>query len=152
MTGPLDRFTTSRSDDMEVESSGGSGDFAAASLAACWARACGVQTVPVIAAAAPITALRMMNVRRSMLSGRFDSLHNSGNILSFLSEDDVLISAAWWLMVGRKFSIALVSFALDCVDVPLRARLYIRCVPFVRIDVHREFEIRIHSHQHVAKN
>src|SRR5258707_4233400 len=69
---------------MEVESSGGNGDLAAASFAACCARASSVQTDPVIAAAAPITALRMMNVRRSIFSGRFDSAGRSGNTLSLV--------------------------------------------------------------------
>src|SRR4029077_2384221 len=91
ITGPLDLFTTSKSCDMEVESSGGNGLFSAASLAACWARASAVQTVPVIAAAAPITAFRMRTVRRSIFSGRFSSAENSGNTLSLSSEDFLLI-------------------------------------------------------------
>jgi hypothetical protein len=40
---------------------------------------------------APITALRIRNVRRSMFSGRFSSPENSGNTLSLLSEDFLLM-------------------------------------------------------------
>src|SRR5215471_10597864 len=80
---------------MEVESKGGNGLFAAASFAACAARASLVQIVPVIAAAAPITALRMRKVRRSMLSGTFSSVENSGNGLSLLAEDFLLIVVRW---------------------------------------------------------
>src|SRR4030095_7474252 len=100
---------------MEVESSGGNGDFSAASLAACWARASVVQTVPVIAAAAPITALRMRKVRRSIFSGRFSSAENSGNRLSFLSEDFLFIVLCR-LENLVKFLATLISLALDCVD------------------------------------
>src|SRR6516225_3364166 len=118
ITGPLDLFTTSRSCDIEVESSGGNGDFAAASFAACWARASVVQTVPVIAAAAPITAFRMRKVRRSIFSGRLNSLERSGNGLSFLSEDFVLINGGCWLefffAVQFNFLAILISLALDC--------------------------------------
>src|SRR6516225_3592733 len=104
---------------MEVESSGGNGLFAAASFAACAARASLVQIVPVIAAAAPITAFRMRNVRRSMFSGRFSSAENSGNGLSFLSDDFVLITVVCWLeffyAFWFNFLAALVSLALDCI-------------------------------------
>src|SRR4051812_38782163 len=41
----------------------------AASLAACWARASGVHDLPVSAAEAPITALRIKNDRRSTPAG-----------------------------------------------------------------------------------
>jgi hypothetical protein len=74
----LDLFTTSKSDDMEVESSGGNGDLAAASVAACRARASGVQVAPVITAAAPMTALRMMKARRLMFDGIADSAGKAG--------------------------------------------------------------------------
>src|SRR2546423_3933227 len=144
---------------MEVESSGGNGLFAAASLAACCARASIVQTVPVIAAAAPITALRMRNVRRSIFSGRFDSAGNSGNRGSLFVEDVSLIvvpAGFCWLVVELivrfKFLAALVSLALDCVDVTVGAGLYVGGVSFIGVDVHGEFKTRIYSHQHVSKN
>src|ERR1700757_1489236 len=80
MTGPLDLFTTSRSGDIEVESTLGAAD----SFAAWAARVSRVQTDPVITAAAPMTALRMMNDRRSMFSGSDDVSGNSGtNLLGF---------------------------------------------------------------------
>src|SRR5262245_61329355 len=106
---------------MEVESSGGSGDFCAASFAACAARPSLVQTAPVIAAAAPITALRMRNVRRSMFSGRFSSEENSGNGLSFLSDDFLLM-----VVVLGVFPRVSVQF-LSCSDI-LRFGLR-RCNP-----------------------
>src|ERR1041384_2041195 len=98
ITGPLDSFTMARSGDMVLESSLGLPvpGFAAASFAACAARASGVQIVPVIAAAAPITAWRIRNARRSIFSGRFDSAANSGNTLS-LSDDGLLIVVPVWL-------------------------------------------------------
>src|SRR6516225_5150314 len=87
ITGPFDCFTTFKFGDMEVESSGGNGDFAAASLAACAARASRVQVVPVITAAAPITALRMMKVRRSMFEPCDSDSGNCGNrSMSLLSD------------------------------------------------------------------
>jgi hypothetical protein len=89
ITGPLALFTTSKSDDMVVESSAGSGDFAAASFAACWARASGVQVLPVITAAAPMTALRMMKDRLFKFEGMAGSQGKPGNSPSFL--DFVLI-------------------------------------------------------------
>src|ERR1700757_3899254 len=88
---------------MEVESSGGNGLFSAASLAACAARASSVQTDPVIAAAAPITALRMMNVRRSIFSGRFYSADSPGNMSSLLAEDFLLIV----VIAGYKFLVCI---------------------------------------------
>src|SRR5262245_54356090 len=69
ITGPLDLFTTSRSGDIVVPSLGGSFLGWAASFAAWAARASGVQVVPVSAAAAPMTPLRMKNERRSTPGG-----------------------------------------------------------------------------------
>jgi hypothetical protein len=91
ITGPLDLFTTSKSDDMEVESNGGNGDFAAASFAACWARASGVQTFPVITAAAPMTALRMMKARRLIFDGIADSSGKPGESALLLGVCGVFI-------------------------------------------------------------
>src|SRR5262245_1216311 len=79
---------------MELESSGGSGDFCPASFAAWWARASAVQVRPVIAAAAPMTALRMKNERRSIPGGTSDSLGNSWNGPSSLGEVGVLMSCS----------------------------------------------------------
>jgi hypothetical protein len=87
----LDLFTTSKSCDIEVESSGGNGDLAAASFSACWARASGVQTRPVITAAAPMTALRMMKDRRLIFDGIANSSGNAGNDPSRLAAAGVLI-------------------------------------------------------------
>src|SRR3954469_15105124 len=64
MTGALDFFTASRSGDI-LSPSFGSILGSDASFVARAARASGVQLVPVITAAAPITALRMRNERRS---------------------------------------------------------------------------------------
>ena len=60
----------------------------------------------------------------------------------------------WWveLVVRLKFLAALVSLTLDSVDETLRAGLYVGGVSFVGVDVHGEFEARIHPHQHVAEN
>src|SRR5689334_7435750 len=68
ITGPFDFFATFRSGDIDVESSGGRGEFAA-SLAACCARASAVQVRPVITADAPMTAFRMMNDLRLIPDG-----------------------------------------------------------------------------------
>src|SRR5271169_6278718 len=69
---------------MELESSGGSTDLFAASVAACCARASGVQTRPVITAAAPMTALRIMNDRRLRFEESADSTTDAGDSASFL--------------------------------------------------------------------
>src|SRR5437763_16338866 len=69
---------------MELESSGGSTDLCAASVAACCALASGVQTVPVITAAAPMTALRMMNDRRLRFDEIADSTTDAGDTASLL--------------------------------------------------------------------
>src|SRR6185503_10443070 len=74
MTGPLDFFTTSRSGE-SLEPILGS----AASFSACWARASGVQALPVITAAAPMTALRMRNDRRSTPAGTSASATAAGS-------------------------------------------------------------------------
>src|SRR5262249_43993439 len=64
MTGPSDFLTTSRSCDMEPPIGCDPSFLAgAASFAACWARASGVQVAPVITAAAPMQALRIRKVR-----------------------------------------------------------------------------------------
>src|SRR5215831_7998604 len=81
MTGPFDLFTTSKSGDIVAEFNLG----APASLAAWAARAWRVQVVPVITAAAPMMALRMTKVRRSMLSERDDVSGKAGNRSSLLS-------------------------------------------------------------------
>jgi hypothetical protein len=78
ITGPLDLFTTSKSGDIEVEFTGGKADLAAASVAACRARASGVQVLPVITAAAPMTALRMMKARRLISNLIIGSAGNAG--------------------------------------------------------------------------
>src|SRR5215469_7436639 len=91
ITGPFDFFTTSRSGDIEVESSGGSSDCEAASFVACWARASGVHVLPVITAAAPMIALRIRKVRRSMPEGIAGSAGFAWNSLSFLGEGGVFI-------------------------------------------------------------
>jgi hypothetical protein len=69
---------------MEVESSGGNEDLAAASFAACWARASGVIVLPVITIAAPMTAFRMRKARRLMLGGLTGSAGNAGEGESWL--------------------------------------------------------------------
>src|SRR5690242_19170393 len=66
MMGPLDFLTTSRSGDMSSPSLAVVVFTSDASLAACWARASGVHVLPVITAAAPMTALRTRKARRSM--------------------------------------------------------------------------------------
>src|SRR5689334_22973403 len=140
---------------MVVESSVGNGLFFAASFAACAARASIVQTVPVIAAAAPITAFRMRNVRRSMFSGSSNSLEKSGNELSFLSEDFLLIMVCWFgVGVSGLVNalITLISLALNCIDITLRACFNIGGVPFIGIDVHGKLETRVHPYQHITKN
>jgi hypothetical protein len=60
------------------------GLLVAASFAACAARASGVQVVPVITAAAPMTALRMRNVRRSM-PGEFSVAAGAAGMLGVVS-------------------------------------------------------------------
>src|SRR5262245_1596993 len=97
ITGPLDLFTTSRSGDIVVPSLGASFLGCAASFAACAARASGVQVVPVSAAAAPMTPLRMRNDRRSTPEGMADSSGGFGNSPSSLGEVGVLIleAPAW---------------------------------------------------------
>src|SRR4051794_9784211 len=70
---------------------------ATASFAACAARASVVQTLPVMTAAAPMTAFRTIKLRRSILAGRFSAgrfstVGNSGKMSWFLSvEDGVLM-------------------------------------------------------------
>ena len=48
--------------------------------------------------------------------------------------------------------VALVSLALNSIDVALCAGLYISRVAFIGVDVHGEFEIRVDAHEHVAEN
>src|SRR6185503_6625700 len=86
MTGPLDFFTTFRSGDILEPILG-----AAASLAACWARAAGVQALPVITAAAPMTPLRMMKDRRSMPAGTSVSARTAGGPMPSWGFDFVFI-------------------------------------------------------------
>src|SRR6185312_13084394 len=104
MTGPLDFLTTLRFSDMELESSGGRDGFAAASVAACWARAWGVQALPVITAAAPITALRMMNVRRSMPEAIVGWMVSFSGGAPFLGEGDVFIFRFSWFFFILAFA------------------------------------------------
>jgi hypothetical protein len=94
MTGPFDCLTTFKSGDMVEESNFGfpAAGFVA-SFAACAARASFVQTRPVITAAAPMTALRIMNVRRSMYEPGFDVSGNSGNNSVSLSSDGFMVWA-----------------------------------------------------------
>src|SRR6516225_8275765 len=101
MTGPLDLFTTSKSDDMEVESSGGNEDLAAASLAACWARASGVIDLPVITIAAPITALRIRKARRLMFEGIADSAGTTADSVSLTAVFGVFIRFGGFLISIR---------------------------------------------------
>src|SRR6266850_4457357 len=89
MTGPLDFFTTSRSGDIVEPCLG-----CAASFAAWAARVWGVQGTPVIAAAAPMTALRMRNERRSTPEGMFESAGDGRNSPSSLAEVGVLMVLA----------------------------------------------------------
>src|SRR5262245_60599689 len=119
MTGPLDFFTTSKSADIVAPSLGPS-----ASFLACWARASGVQVLPVITAAAPMTALRIRNFRRSTPAGVPDSA-GAPNSPSSLAEFGVFIeSAPGWC--GPIDSCALQSEGPDYVPwkgQPILARL-----------------------------
>ena len=96
---------------------------AAASLAACWARASGVQVVPVITAAAPMTALRMRNDRRSMFNG---SNGVSGNDRSRSSSrlDPFILSSRFVLISGGGY---LFRF-LSCHMVPCHSTLRLICI------------------------
>src|SRR5262245_23723861 len=87
MTGPLDCLTTFRLGESVAPILG-----APASLAACWARASGVQVAPVIAAAAPMTALRIRNERRSRWDGMAWSWADVGASASFLGEVGVFMA------------------------------------------------------------
>src|SRR5205809_2046452 len=78
MTGPLDFLTTSRSGERAPPILG-----APASFAAWAARASGVQVLPVITAAAPIAALRMMKDLRLRFERIADSAGNAGEGASF---------------------------------------------------------------------
>src|SRR3954470_19897704 len=113
MTGPLDCFTTFSSGEVAPPSFG-----APASLAACAARASGVQVRPVITAAAPITALRTRNARRSMgvaIAGSADEF-TGGLLFSFCGVFMLhplhLICVYWWFafIPGRKFTSCASSF------------------------------------------
>src|SRR6185436_14189915 len=101
ITGALDFFTTSRSGE-RLEPSLGS----PASLAACAARASGVQVLAVITAAAPMTALRMRNDRRSMPAGRSSVEDAAGGTMLSLESGFVFMVFALvgfsmrWLSVG----------------------------------------------------
>jgi hypothetical protein len=61
---------------------------------------------------------------------------------------------AWWveLIVRLKFLAALVSLTLDSVNVTPRAGLYVGSVSFIGVDVHGEFETRVHPHQDISEN
>ena len=74
--------------------------------------------------------------------------------IAILLLDRLRFLVGWWveLIVRLKFLAALVSLTLDSVDVTLRAGLYVGSVSFIGVDVHGQFEARIHSHQHVAEN
>src|SRR6478672_6860159 len=85
MTGPLDFFTTSRSGDMVAPNFG-----APASFVACWARASGVHVRPVMTAAAPMTALRMRNERRSTPAGKAESGADGDGRLSLADPGEVM--------------------------------------------------------------
>ena len=61
------------------------------------------------------------------------------------------ISILWMLDVGI-FLPSVQAFTLYPLNKPLRAGLHIGGVGFVRIDVHREGEARVHSHEHVTKD
>src|ERR1043165_8812334 len=86
MMGPLDFFTTSRFGSSDAPSFG-----AAASLAACWARASGVIVFPVITIAAPMTAFRIMKERRLRLDIGADSSGKLEESTSWLSFECVFI-------------------------------------------------------------
>ena len=151
-----------------VEEFTGGGGLAADSFAAWAERASRVQVVPVITAAAPITAFRMRNVRRSMVAGRFGSAGGSGNNPSLLVECGVLmilvftfcgLRSAIFRSVGcrlnlvvREFSAGLISFTLNPVDVAFRAfGPDVSGVGFVGIDVHGQLVTGIDAHQHIAE-
>src|SRR6185503_12943011 len=92
ITGPLDLFTTSRSGESLAPILG-----AVASFAACWARASGVHALPVITAAAPMTALRMRKDRRSRPEGIADSADFVWDRSSFFSGLVVFIFSCSWM-------------------------------------------------------
>ena len=50
------------------------------------------------------------------------------------------------LEVSVGFLAALVSLALDCIDMTLRSSFDVSGVAFVSVDVHGKFETRIHPH------
>src|SRR5262249_54845888 len=70
------------------------------------------------------------------------------------TEQNVSFNTRRELADALKFSslAGLVFLALDSVDVAVRTGFDVRGVSFVGVDVHREFEIRIHTHQHVSEN
>jgi hypothetical protein len=82
----LDFFTTFRSGESVAPIFG----LPAASLAAWAARASGVQALPVITAAAPMTALRIRNERRSMVDGNSE-ITDSAATSPFLIGSDVFM-------------------------------------------------------------
>src|SRR4029079_14606730 len=136
ITGPLDFFTTLRSGDRGAEPTLTPDD----SFAACCARASGVQTFPVITAAAPMTALRMRKDRRSIPCGITGSSGNSGNNCSLF---DVFILTAP-LSLGGLYSKS--SFVLDPFDMPLRSSLDARVVGFIGVDMHGQGKAGINAH------
>ena len=153
ITGPLDLFTTSRSGEIEPEFRAG---LEAASLAACAARASLVQVVPVMTAAAPITAFRIRKVRRSIFSGGVDAFSGVG--VSFILEDAGFMGLELdYGFVQNRFSKLSgagdwLSLVLNGVDVALGPSLDMGGIGFIRIDMHRESETRIHPDQDIAKD
>src|SRR5439155_2386367 len=110
----------------------------AASFSACAARASFVQIFPVITAAAPMTALRMMKVRRSMLAGISDSVSCVWDSSSFLSGVSMVVSPV-------------LLIALNSFDAPLRAGFHVRRIRFIGVNVHRQRKSGVCAHEHVAK-
>src|SRR3954452_9490328 len=101
MTGPLDFLTTSRLGERSPPSL-----CSPASLAALAARDSGVQVLPVITAAAPMTALRTMKDRRLISEGIAGSSGNAGGSASLLVLGVFMFAFLYMLVVSvRKVSI-----------------------------------------------
>src|SRR5436305_11484927 len=100
MIGPFDFLTTLRSGERVAPSLG-----AAASLAACCARASGVHVLPVITAAAPMTAFLIKNERRS---------NPAGGAVSF-GEEPGLLASEFCLFIIDSFECEFLwSLKLSC--------------------------------------
>ena len=100
-----------------------------------------------MAARAPFATNRPLS-RRCFLRGLFYVLREGRVAHSCSCRLGVRFLGAWWveLMLGLKFLAALVSLTLDSLDVIPRTGLYVGSVSFIGVDVHGQFEARIHSH------